>query len=91
MTLSPWALEELKWWQKEMQESNGKSVIPAKHQYILPQMPLTGAGMIGEKESGIDLAGQTKQEASSRRERAEAVDSEGSSRPLLCHQIPQLR
>ena len=35
MTLSPRATEELRWWQEEVTEWNGKSVIPAKHQYIL--------------------------------------------------------
>ena len=35
MTLSPRVLEELEWWLQELTVWNGKSVIPAKHQYIL--------------------------------------------------------
>ena len=35
MSLSPRVLSELQWWQEEVQDWNGKSVVPAKHQYIL--------------------------------------------------------
>ena len=35
MVLSPRVLQELTWWQDEIQLWNGKSVIPAKHQFIL--------------------------------------------------------
>ena len=35
MSLSPRVLSELQWWQEEIQDWNGKSVVPAKHQYIL--------------------------------------------------------
>ena len=35
MSLSTRVIEELQWWADELQVWNGKSIIPARHQYIL--------------------------------------------------------
>ena len=69
--LTPRVIQELEWWQTELKDWNGKSVIPQKHQHILT----TDASHLGWGGGGgtrwvPDTGSQTRLEGSSLTERA---------------------